>query len=108
MRKKLITGLLFGGIAGFIDVIPMLWQKLTWDANLSAFSMWVVVGVLISITDLKIPAAVKGILIALLVLFPSAILIGWKEPFSLLPIGIMTIVLGAILGVAIERMTKDT
>ena len=70
MRKKLIIGLLFGGIAGVIDVIPMLWQRLTWDANLSAFSMWVVVGFLISVTDLRIPAAVKGILIAFLVLLP--------------------------------------
>jgi len=39
MRKKLIIGLFFGGIAGVIDVIPMIWQKLTWDANLSALSM---------------------------------------------------------------------
>jgi hypothetical protein len=108
MRKKLIIGLLFGGIAGIIDGIPMLWQKLTWDANLSAFSMWVVVGFLISVTNLKIPAAVKGILIAFLVLLPSAILIGWKELVSLLPIGIMTFVLGGLLGIAIERISKDT
>jgi len=108
MRKKLIIGLLFGGIAGVIDVIPMLVQKLTWDANISAFSMWVVVGFLISITDLRIPAAAKGVLIAFLVLLPSAILIGWKEPVSLLAIGIMTILLGGLLGITIERITKDT
>ena len=107
MRKKLIIGLLFGGIVEVIDVIPMIWQKLTWDANLSALSMWVVVGFLISITNLRIPAAAKGILIAFLVLLPSGILIGWKEPVSLLPIGIMTIVLGGLLGVTIERMTKE-
>jgi len=48
-------------------------------------------------------------LIAFLVILPSGILelIGWKEPISLLPIGIMTIVLGGLLGVTIERMTKE-
>lgn len=107
MREKTITGLLFGGIAGVLDVIPMIWQKLTWDANLSAFSLWVVVGFLISITNLRMPKAAKGILIAFLVLLPSGILIGWKEPVSLVPIGIMTIVLGGLLGITIERMTKD-
>jgi hypothetical protein len=107
MRKKTILGLLLGGIAGVLDVIPMVWQKLTWYANLSALSMWVVVGFLISATDLKGPAVAKGILIAFLVLLPSAILIGWKESVSLLPIGIMTIVLGGLLGVTIERMMKE-
>jgi hypothetical protein len=35
-------------------------------------------------------------------------LIFWKEPVSLLPIGIITFVLGGLLGIAIERMSKDT
>jgi hypothetical protein len=35
-------------IAGVIDVIPMVVQNLTWDANLSAFAHWVVTGFLIS------------------------------------------------------------
>lgn len=38
--KKLIKikiGVISGIIAGIIDVIPMIFQKLTWDANLSVF-----------------------------------------------------------------------
>jgi uncharacterized membrane protein len=63
-------------VAGIIDVIPMLMQNLTWDANLSAFAMWIVVGFLISTSDLKINSIIKGILTAFLVLLPTAILIG--------------------------------
>ena len=54
MKRKIIYGLLFGAAAGVIDVLPMIIQKLTWDADLSAFFMWVVVGFLIATTELKL------------------------------------------------------
>ena len=102
--RKIKIGIIFGVIAGIIDVIPMIIQKLTWDANLSAFSMWIAVGFLISTVDLKINPIIKGILTAFLVLLPTAILIGWKEPVSLIPISIMTTILGGLLGFTINKM----
>ncbi|MCF8378445.1 MAG: hypothetical protein K9H49_02640 [Bacteroidales bacterium] len=104
--KKNKIGILLGIVAGIIDVIPMIMQKLTWDANISAFAMWIVVGFLISTVDLKINSIIKGILLAFLVLLPSAILIGWNEPFSLIPIAIMTTILGGLLGFAINKFSK--
>lgn len=104
--KKIKVGLLFGVLAGIIDLIPMIIQKLPWDANISAFTMWVVVGVLISIVDLKINSILKGILTALLVLLPCAVLIGWQETISLIPISIMTIILGGLSGYLINKFTK--
>jgi hypothetical protein len=106
MDKK-VSGVVFGAVAGIIDVIPMVLQDLSWDANLSAFLMWVVVGFLIAAADLNLPSAIKGLLIAFLVLIPAAVLIGWKEPASLLPIGIMTIILGSLLGWTIERFAAN-
>lgn len=104
--RKIKIGLLLGIVAGIIDVIPMIIQKLTWDANISAFTMWIVVGFFISTIDLKINSIIKGILISFLVLLPSAILIGWSEPFSLIPIAIMTTILGGLLGFSIHRFSK--
>jgi len=104
--KKQIVGIILGSIAGIIDVIPMIIQKLTWDANISAFIMWIVVGFLITTVDLKIKPIFKGILIAFLVLLPSAILIGWKEPVSLIPITIMTLILSSLLGFFINKYTE--
>ncbi|NMB81498.1 MAG: hypothetical protein GYA14_06735 [Ignavibacteria bacterium] len=103
---KYLKGFAFGIVAGFIDVIPMILQKLTWDANLSAFSMWTIIGFLISAVNIKMNSILKGIFISFLVLIPSAILIGWKEPFSLLPISIMTLILGSSLGYVINKVTK--
>ncbi|HAL64930.1 MAG TPA: hypothetical protein DCP10_05105 [Bacteroidales bacterium] len=104
--KKTQLGFLLGAIAGIIDVIPMLLQKLTWDANLSAFSLWIISGFLIATTNLKIKGVVKGIIIPFLVLLPSAIIIGWQEPFSLIPIIIMTLILGSVLGFLIDKYGK--
>jgi hypothetical protein len=107
MKRKIFTGILFGIIAGVIDVIPMIIQKLTWDANIAAFLMWIVVGFFISVSELQLPAILKGIITAFLVLLPSAVIIGWQEPFTLLPVGLMTLVLGSILGITIEKFGKN-
>lgn len=96
--KKIKLSIILGSIAGIIDSIPMVVQKLSWDAIISAFSLWVIVSFFIATSTIKLQRIWKGVLIAFLVLFPSAILIAWKEPLSLIPIGFMTVILGAFLG----------
>jgi hypothetical protein len=106
MKNKILIGVVLGAIAGLIDIIPMLLQNLTWDANLSAFFLWVVSGFMLSTSDLKLPPVLKGIVIPFVCLLPSAFIIGWKEPISLIPIGVMTLILGALLGFAYNKMAK--
>jgi len=105
--KKILLGILFGAIAGAIDIIPMIIQKLSLDANISAFSMWVIIGFLISVTKINVPSFLKGIIISFLVLTPCAIIIGWKEPLSLIPICAMTLILGSVLGIVINKVIKE-
>ncbi len=105
--KKYMIALLLGAVVGVIDVIPMVLQHLTWDANLSAFCLWVVTGLLISAVDFKMNGVVKGIFVAFLVLLPNAFLIGWHEPGTLLPIGVMMVILGGLLGFAISKMKDE-
>jgi hypothetical protein len=104
--NKIIAGLVLGLVAGIIDVIPMILQKLTWDANLSALAMWIIAGFLISTNELKLNGILKGILISFLLLTPVAILIAWQEPMSLIPIAIMTLILGSLLGFTINKIAK--
>ena len=105
--KKITTGIILGIIAGILDVIPMLLQKLTWDANISAFCLWVVSGFLIATSSLKIKPAFKGLLISFLVLLPNLILIAWQDIKSIVPIFIMTAILGSLLGIGIERFSRE-
>jgi len=106
MKKRVIIGVILGILAGVIDVIPMLLQKLTWDANLSAFSLWVISGFLIASSNLNINGILKGILISFLVLIPALIIIASKEPASFIPIGIMTLILGGALGFSLEKLSE--
>lgn len=106
--KKIVAGLVLGLAAGIIDVIPMILQKLTWDANLSALAMWIIAGFFISTSELKINNILKGILISFLLLTPVAILIAWQEPKSLIPISIMTLILGSLLGFTINKIEKKS
>lgn len=103
---KYILGTAIGLFVGMLDVIPMLIQKLPWDANLSAWSMWTIIGFLYPVVNLNIHFLLKGILLSFLVLIPSAILIGSKEPLSLIPIVIMTTILGGLTGLLQNKFIK--
>lgn len=104
MKKNILVGVGVGAIAGVIDVIPMLLQNLTWDANLSAFCLWIVSGFMLSTSNLNIHPVLKGIVISFLCLLPSVFIIGWNDPISLLPIGIMTLILGTLLGFTYNKI----
>lgn len=103
--KSLTIGVLLGICAGIIDIIPMIIQKLSWDANISAFTMWAVVGFIISASNLRMNPVIKGILIAFLVLLPTAVLIGWESPSALIPVAVMTSILGGLMGFSIHKFT---
>ena len=106
MKNNILLGLILGIVIGILDVIPMVVQGLTWDANLSAFFLWVVSGFMLATSNLKLRPAAKGIVIAFLCLLPSIFIIGWQEPVSLVPVGIMTLILGALLGFSYGRLAK--
>ncbi len=95
---KIQKGLLLGAAAGVIDVIPMLLQNLSWNADASAFLVWVSVGLFIAVADIKINSILKGLLIACLITVPHMIVIGEKEPLTVIPIAVMTVILGSLLG----------
>ena len=106
IKKRIFTGLLIGVIAGVIDVTPMILMKLTWDANLSAFTMWLVIGFLLAITHIRLKGFIKGLIIACTVLLPNLFIIGWKEPESLMPGILITAVLGSLSGFVFDKIAK--
>jgi hypothetical protein len=106
VKNNIVLGTVLGAAMGVLDVIPMLLQGLTWDANLSAFFLWVVSGFVLSTSNLELQSTIKGILIAFICLLPSVFIIGWHDPISLLPIAIMTLILGSILGFAYGKLAN--
>jgi hypothetical protein len=83
IKRQISTGILLGIIAGFLDLIPKVIQKLPWNANLSAFIMWVEVGFLVSVSELPVINTLKGLIVANVVLFPNIFILVRKIPFLL-------------------------
>ena len=105
--KKIVIGIGLGTLAGVIDVIPILFRELPFQANLSAFSMWIVIGFLTAVTALHMHTILKGILISLLVLLPNTFVIGWDNPASLIPHLIITLLLGGLLGYFFWKFAEE-
>lgn len=104
--KPWIIGILLGICAGLIDITPMIIQGLPIQANLSAFSMWVVIGFVLSVTKIQIHPIWKGLVVSFLILLPNLFIIAWESPISIVPIFIMTTILGGTLGFVMSRVIK--
>ena len=98
--NDIYIALLIGIIAGIIDIIPMIIQKLDKNASLSAFVHWVVLGLIIPYVDWNIQPWFKGILIALLTAIPIMIIVYKQDRKALIPMILFSIVLGAAVGLA--------
>lgn len=101
--KKTVIGIGLGTIAGILVLIPMLFQKMPFNACLSSFTMWLVIGLFVSLIDMRINHVIEGILIALLVFLPNSFFIAWNTPGSLLPVIVLTIILGGIIGYFVNK-----
>ena len=98
--NDILIALLIGVVAGIIDVIPMLIQKMNKAANLSAFTHWVVLGLIIPFVSWDIAPWLKGLVIAELSAVPVLFMVGTEDKKAILPIVVMSALLGAAVGAA--------
>jgi hypothetical protein len=105
MRKILIS-LFIGFVAGIIDVIPMILQKLDLYSCASAFVQWIVLGVIISHLEIGLKGWLKGLIIAEATAIPILILVAKTDLISVLPIMIMSAILGSFVGIIGEKYAK--
>jgi hypothetical protein len=104
--SKLLISLLIGIAAGIIDVIPMIIQKLDKSASLSAFIHWVALGVIISYVQTPFQPWLKGLLVAELASLSVIVLVFKSEPRSVIPIILMSAVLGVLVGIATAKFAN--
>jgi len=97
-----ITGIIFG----IVDIIPMILMKMTWDTLLSAFTMCVIGGFLISTSNLKLNNILKGTLIFFLIAVPMMVVVVAGSPEELIPMLSTNLVIGSLMGYFIARFGK--
>jgi hypothetical protein len=98
--NDILTALIIGIVAGIIDVVPMLIQKMDKYANLSAFAHWVVLGLIIPYISWNIAPWLKGLLIAEIAAVPILLIVAPKDKKAVTPILIMSAILGTGIGLA--------
>ena len=90
------TGIVFG----VIDILPMLKMKLDKFSILSAFVFYLIVPFIVYNTDLfGMPWWLKGSVITLLLSLPVMIMVVKDGIQPAIPIFLMSIVLGALVGI---------
>ena len=102
--NKLLKSLLLGMAAGILDVIPMVFLDLSWQANASAFLHWLALGVIITYAKLPMSGWLSGLILALITGIPVAVQVTESDPSAAIPIMISSVILGSLLGFMAEKM----
>jgi hypothetical protein len=96
--KSYLISLLIGLIAAVIDIVPMIIRRMDRLFIISAFFVWIVLGVFIPKINFVSISFLNGIIVSVLFVLPMAFLI-YKLDQKGLPIVIVTtIVLGCGVG----------
>ena len=98
--NNILIALTIGIIAGIIDVIPMIIMKMDKYANLSAFTHWLVLGLIIPFVSWNIAPWLKGLIIAEISAVPVILMVVKEDKKAIIPIAAMSAVLGAGIGLA--------
>jgi len=99
MNDFLIAGLI-GIIAGLIDIIPMIIQKLNKRDSISAFLHYFALGLIIPFVNFGIAPWITGIVIAILTSIPIMIIVYPRDKKAIIPMIIFSLILGAGIGIA--------
>ncbi len=105
---RLLKSLLLGAGAGIIDVVPMIAQNLNWYANTSAFTEWIVLGIIIPHLDIGLKSWKKGLIVAEVCVLPVVIIVSMNGIAGVIPILIMTAILGSGVGYFGDRYIKNS
>ncbi len=97
--REIILAILLGVVAGIIDVVPMIKQKLDKYSISSAFIQWVILGVIINSSNVfGLEGWLNGLVVAVLLSLPIVLLVIKNDRKSVPIILTMSAVLGSLIG----------
>jgi len=101
-----ILSLCIGLAAALLDIIPMVLKKLDNLFILSAFSLWVIIGIVNAQLQISRIPLLNGLIIALLFFIPLSFLIYRQDPGAFLQVCLSTLILGSLLGLTSGFLLK--
>ena len=105
--KTFLFTLLTGAVLGTVDILPMLKMKLDRFSVISAFVFYLIAPFIVYHTDLfGITWWLRGGVITLLLALPVIILVAKDGVQSSMPIAVMSVFLGTLIGVVGRFLLK--
>ena len=104
--RKFYLSIILGTLAGIIDVIPMVLQKLDIFSIISALTQWILASIVINYIDFQIKPWLKGFIVAEALAIPIMVLVMKSGFFTIVPIMIMCAILGSIVGIISSKLEK--
>ena len=98
--NNIVIALLIGLVAGLIDTIPMVIQKLDKRDTLFAFLHYLALGLIIPFVNWGIAPWLTGIIIAVLTSVPIMIIVYPRDKKAIVPMLVFSLILGAGIGIA--------
>ena len=108
LNNKTLISLLIGALAGVIDILPGVIQGVDYRITMAGFTYWVGVGFMVAHVSLPIKDWLKGLVVAMILSIPGAILISVVDARSVLPMLIITVLLGPAVGYLTGRYSGDS
>lgn len=97
---KITVALIIGLVAGAIDIVPMVRQKMHKASIQCVFAQWVFIGLLVPFVDWNLEPWIKGLIVAELGMVPLALLAYGRTKKSPIPIMVFAAILGVCIGIA--------
>lgn len=95
-----LIAVLIGLCAGIIDVIPMIIMKLERIANISAFTHYFILGLIIPFVNWNLEPWITGVIVSFLSALPVIIIVFPKDKKAIIPMIVFSLILGAGIGLA--------
>lgn len=103
MKKKII-GIVLGSILGGVNITPMLFQNLDYTVIISNFIIWIVIGLVLSISNLKFNYIIQGSIMSVVISASSLVYIAASSVIGLIWTILWTILSGAVMGFLFEKI----
>ena len=99
--RTIIISMMIGTVAGIIDILPMIIQKMDKTSILSAFFQYFFISIII--ININLPGIIwwlQGSVIALALAIPIIIIVSEKDRKAVPIIATMSIILGALISIS--------
>lgn len=103
MKKKFI-GMFLGFVLGIANITPMLFQNLDYTVIISNFIIWIVIGLVLSISNLSFNYIIQGIIMSIIISASSLVYIAASSLIGLIWTILWTVLSGAVMGFLFEKI----